>query len=397
MLTDRVLNAEWHWVAAPMRLLRVVACIAFSLVMAQPPELCAAEPYPVPALVLDGVLVDPATLDYSQLPVIRGEHAIVSAGDEAWKFRLHNYLIHHDGKYWCMWSHGPIVEDYPTQHVRYSVSDDGLRWSEPRMLTDMPTAGYAYIARDFWLRDGELLGLVARYKGHGAFGVNKELTLEAFAWDESADAWKHRGRVFDDAINNFAPEKLASGRWMTTRRDSRFNTTMLIGGTAKLDAWDVVPVVPNKNPDTKLKPDEPIWYQRADKTCVAVFRDNGGSGRFFGATSADEGRTWTQPEITNFPNATSKVYSLKLSDGRRVLINNANVKVARRELHIAFSEDDGRTYTQLARLEIPLINKRAATFQYPHAIERDGHLLIAFSRLKTSIEVLKIPLANLDQ
>ena len=67
-------------------------------------------------------------------------------------------------------------------------------------------------------------------------------------------------------------------------------------------------------------------------------------------------------------------------------------------MHIAFSDDD-RTFTRLARLEIPLDPKsptgKPATFQYPHAIEHDGHLLIAYSRNKTAIEVLKIPVAKL--
>ena len=148
---------------------------------------------------------DPKTLDYAKLPVIGGEHAVVSAGDAEWEFRLHNYLIYHAGKYWCLWSHGPKVEDYPTQHVRYAVSDDGLKWSEPRVLGDLPTEGYGYIARDFWLRDGELLALVARYKGKGAFGKGKDLSLEAFVWDQATDAWKPKGRVYADAINNFAP------------------------------------------------------------------------------------------------------------------------------------------------------------------------------------------------
>lgn len=33
-----------------------------------------------------------------------------------------------------------------------------------------------------------------------------------------------------------------------------------------------------------------------------------------------------------------------------------------------------------------------ASLQYPHAIEHDGYLLIALSRLKTQIEVFRVPL-----
>ena len=77
--------------------------------------------------------------------------------DEQWKLQLHNYLLPHDGKYWCMWSHGPEIEDMPTQHVRFATSDDGLKWSESKTLTGPPAEGRAYIARSFWMRDGELI------------------------------------------------------------------------------------------------------------------------------------------------------------------------------------------------------------------------------------------------
>ncbi len=88
-----------------------------------------------------------------------------------------------------------------------------------------------------------------------------------------------------------------------------------------------------------------------------------------------------------------------------MLVLNANPKVARRELHLALSED-GKTFTRLARLYVPTpppvsepvsrINQKfragIASLQYPHAIEHDGHLLIALSRLKTQIEAFRYSL-----
>ncbi len=38
----------------------------------------------------------------------------------------HNYLVHHDGKFWLMWSDGPGVEDRVGQRVAYATSPDGL-------------------------------------------------------------------------------------------------------------------------------------------------------------------------------------------------------------------------------------------------------------------------------
>lgn len=345
-------------------------------------------------LKLPGTEGDPQKIDYDKLPVIPATHAVISAGDPDWKFRLHSYLLHHDGKFWCMWSHGPVVEDVPTQHVRYATSLDGLKWSEPKMLIPPPKEPYAYIARGFWVRDGKLLALAAHYKGKGAFGVNKELKLEAYAFDEKTDRWNFESVVYDNAINNFPPEKLPTGEWMMSRRDARFNVFALIGGTKAIDRWRSVEIVDRiKSVRTSgFSPDEPIWWVQPDKSLIGLFRDNGGSNRLFRSTSADGGTTWTEPVRTNFPNATSKLHSLRMSNGTRLLISNANPRLGRRELHLS-SSDDGVVFTRMARLGIP--SPKPATLQYPHAIEHDGHLLIAYSRNKTAIEIIRVRIADL--
>lgn len=353
----------------------------------------ANEPAPDEALLnLPASGEDPAKIDYSKLPVIPGTHAVVNPPDPVLKFQLHSYLVHHDGRYWCMWSQGPPVEDEPSQHVRYATSEDGLSWSEPKVVVAPAREGYGYIARGFWARDGELLALAAHYKGKGAFGADKELKLEALAWDRAASAWKPKGVVYENAISNFAPQKLPSGDWMMTRRDPRFNVYVLIGGVKAFDDWQSVPVV-QRLAIPGFSPDEPIWWDQPDRTLVALFRDNASSGRLFHSTSADSGRTWTPPRKTNYPNATSKLFSLRTRRGYRVLISNANPGVGRRELHLAVS-GDGRVFTGLGRLGIPM--PRASTLQYPHAIEHDGHLLITYSRNKATIEVLRVALADLE-
>ncbi len=347
---------------------------------------------PAIVLKLNGTLTDPAAIDFEALPKLTGEHAVVCPVTDELKFQLHDYLIHHDGKYWCMFSHGPVVEDVPTQFVSYATSDDGLKWSAAKPVMPSPAAPYAYIARGFWLRDGELLALVAHFRDKGAFGVNKELKLEAYVWDKAADAWKFKQVLFEDAINNYAPQKLASGEWMTTRRDARFNVYMLAGGVKSLDDWQSFPVV--KRLDIpKFSPDEPFWWQLPNGRLHALFRDNGGSSRLYQSFSSDDGRTWTRPQITNFPNASSKCYPMRLASGAWILISNANPKWARREMYLSLSED-GLTFTKMARLMIP--SAKATTFQYPHAIERDGHLLIVFSQKKMQSEVLRVPLASIE-
>jgi hypothetical protein len=342
---------------------------------------------------LPGSGKDPAQIQYLTLPSLTGTHAVISPSDPTLTFQLHSYLAHHDGVFWAMWSHGVpgtgTVEDEPGQQIRYATSPDGVNWSPARSLSGAPLAGYAFIARGFWVRNGELLALAANFKGKGAFGVNKELQLQAFAWDRTAQEWRPRGTLFKDAINNFAPQRLASGEWLMSRRDARFNVYMLLGGEPAISDWLSVPVI--KRLDVPgFVPDEPIWWEQADRSLVSLYRDNTESGRIFLSTSKDSARTWTTPVRTNFPNATSKMFSLKTSTGCRILILNGNPAVDRRDLHLATSRD-GLVFRQLYKLSIPPPD---FSVQYPHAIEHEKTLYITYSRAKAAIEVLRIPLTG---
>ncbi|MCA9418818.1 MAG: exo-alpha-sialidase, partial [Candidatus Omnitrophica bacterium] len=90
----------------------------------------------------------------------------------------------------------------------------------------------------------------------------------------------------------------------------------------------------------------------------------------------------------NFPDATSKFNGLQLSDGRFVLVSNANPK--KRDPLVLSISDDGMVFNKMGWL----IGGRRV--DYPHVIEHDGHLLVAFSGAKSTVEVLKIDLKDLS-
>ena len=378
---------------------------------------------PLPVLRLPVAGTDAGAIDYLGLPVLKGRHAVVNqvvrgphsaTPDKVdmhdLRLNLHNYLIHHDGRYWCIWSDGPKVEDWPTQEIKYATSADGFIWSEAGSVTGTPQAPFAFIARGLWVRDGELLALGAHYRDKGAFGPQetKQLELVAYRYESSSESWKFYGRLYDNAINNFPPQKLSSGDWILTRRDSRFNVSVLIGGRKSIDDWQAFPVV-GIGEVKGFRPDEPIFWPLPDNTLFALFRDNGGSQRLFHSVSRDHGRTWDRPVLTNFPNSSSKLFSMQTSRGYRVLVLNANPAIGRRELHLSVSTD-GKTFTRLARLDVPSppsipddvsrITKKfdagIASLQYPHVIEHDGRLLIALSRGKVQTEVFHVELDEID-
>ncbi|MCA9174811.1 MAG: exo-alpha-sialidase [Planctomycetales bacterium] len=376
---------------------------------------------PLQILRLPGIGADSAAIDFDALPRLSGQHAVIhpvayspdfAPGEKLemnrMRLQLHNYLAHFGGKFWCIWSDGPKVEDWPTQEIKYSTSEDGLHWAPAKSVTGTPEAPYAFIARGLWVRDGKLLALAAHFRDKGAFGANKELQLQAYGWNESQQRWEFASKIYDNAINNFPPQRLPSDQWILTRRDARFNVSILIGGDSGLDRWEAYPVV-RLNEVKGFRPDEPIFWLLPDQRLSALFRDNGGSQRLFHSTSADLGKTWSTPRLTNFPNSTSKIFSLTTSRGYRVLISNANPKWGRRQLHLSIS-DDGTHFTRMAQLDVPAppapegfesiwkkFAKGIASLQYPHAIEHDGAVWIALSRCKLQTEVFRVSLDELDR
>ena len=365
-----------------------------------------------PSIMLAGPWVPENThdIDFAALPKVPSEHVIISdvrakANDptkldkKSGGVNQHNYLVHHDGRFWAMWSDGPGIEDRVGQRVKFATSANGLKWSTPQYLTPIPPnsgpdsphygtrtdKGMRWISRGFWKRDGELLALASLDEAAGFFGPSLE--LHAFRL-QSDGSWQDAGIVFDDTINNFPPMKLRTGDWMMSRRMHDYKTSgvhFLVGGVKSLSDWQSYPVLGSA---AELKAEEPDWWILPDNTLAAVFRDNRRSGFLYRALSTDDGRTWSTPVKTNFPDATSKISGLRLRDGRYVLVSNPNPK-KRDPLTLSIS-DDGLVFTKM----LYLVGGRH--IDYPHIIEHEGSLYIAFAGGKQTVEVLKVKLADVD-
>lgn len=358
---------------------------------------------PLSTLMLEGdwVPAHAKQIDFEKLPRIASQHVVVSDVRPAQGVNQHNYLAHHGGKFWCMWSDGPSVEDKVGQRVKCSTSPDGLTWSEPKYLTPIPPnsgpdsphygtradKGFRWISRGFWQRDGELLALASLDEAADFFGP--ALELHAFRLNSQGETWNDLGVIADDAINNFPPEKLPSGEWMMSRRThdyQRVGVSFLVGGVKQISDWQSFPVL---GTSTELAAEEPHWWALPDGNLMALFRDNRKSGHIYRSFSVDNGRTWSKPIKTTFPDAASKMHGLRLSDGRYVLVSNANPK-KRDPLVISVSKD-GTVFDKMAWL----VGSRRV--DYPHVMEHDGNLLVAFSGGKQTVEVLKFPIAELDR
>lgn len=357
---------------------------------------------PASPVMLTGAWVpaDHNQIDFDKLPRVTVTHIVVSDVHARKGVNQHNYLLHYDGRFWIMWSDGPEVEDRVGQVVKYATSDDGLKWSAPKFITPYPPGsgpesplyntrrkeGFRYIARGFWVREGDLLALATLDEAAGFFGPS--LALHAFRWNRAKSEWEAAGIVQQNAINNFPPEKLPNGEWGMSRRKYDYQKTgveFLVGGKKSLDEWKSFPIV--QDGQSQLKAEEPLSWTLADGTLVSLFRDNSRGGYLYRAFSKDSGRTWTSPAKTDFPDATSKLHGLRLSDGRYVLVSNSNPK-RRDPLTLAVSSD-GLVFDKL----LYVVGGRWV--DYPHVMEHDGFLYIAHSGDKRSVEIERVKIADI--
>lgn|GEM_PF-145040 len=347
-------------------------------------------------LAADDLLASPRTLE--TIPSRTSPVYLAQKGE--WQFNLHSYVTHFDGRFWAMWSSGRVDEDSGSQVLRYATSPDGHRWSSARILADDPDgpAGPAlWIARGIYVLDGKLQALGAYGEGPRDTPRGREswsnLRLERFEWTGSE--WAARGTLLPNCMNNYPPRPLAGGLFMTCRDSMTRMYTALSDPSG--NRWTVTPL-PGVEPHDRMS--EPSDYTAADGSVHLIFRDARRSRFLYRSVSTDHGRTWPAPVRTNYPDATSKNFGMRLSNGRYVLINNPDQK-SRDPLAISFSRD-GWTFsdpriirTQPPRQRYPGRAKAPGSLQYPHAIEKDGSLWVIYSTNKEDIEITEIRLKDL--
>lgn len=343
-----------------------------------------------------GLLDNPAAL-----PEAPAKHSTVFRGAEKVSgFNLHSYIAHHGGRFWAIWSSSMVGEEDPDQHIVYATSRDGHRWSKAETLAadpDGPDGPARWIARGIFVDGGKLTALgayieSADYGKRGQDEVWKKLSLRRFEW--TGKKWEPRGVYADDCMNNFPPERLG-GLLALVCRDRFMKVSMALADAP--GAWKHT-VIAAEPPFDRM--DEPTYYATQGGEVHMIVRDNSRSGVLLRALSTDHGRTWTKPVRTNYPDATSKNFPGKLSNGRYFLINNPNPK-ARDPLAVSFSRD-GWTFDHPMAIRKSLPARRFAgrakpdgSAQYPHAIEHGGSLWVIYATNKEDIEIAEIPLSKL--
>jgi hypothetical protein len=329
-------------------------------------------------------------------PELKAQRIVVASPTP---FQLHSYITYFDGRFWCMWSRGPALEDRNGQAVVFSSSQDGRTWTAPGPLA-IPGAERAMVARGFWVVGQELYALIAQFRGPGVFSARdpagKDLQLILYHHSGSGQ-WARTALVFADTLNNFPPVRLSNGRWMMTARDAGFNASVLESGQDPFGPWTRHRVL-GRYDMKDVTPDEPVLVQPARNRLVMMIRNNARLRALFRTESADGGKSWTPPVATDVPSAPSKFFLLKTSRGDWLAVGNFDPVIGRKRLHVALLDS---TFSQanIVKVSLPgqVQGKEIPSVQYPHAIEHDGNLYVVYSRNKSAIELAIIPMPEVER
>lgn len=354
---------------------------------------------------------------------------LLYATPETGTFNLHGYLKHFQGVLFACWDIQARDENTSGQHgvFRYSA-DGGETWSElrplfPPLADNLPAAqtkqpgpfqtsqGFAEIGGRLYAVtcvDRELKEKVLRFNevsrvriGFLAREVRRDGSLGALFWLADKAPAPEPGYP---AYPPGAPELVAALKHFYQQPANL--PQLLFGPTEHPDSDD----------EHRMTEPTPPW--RLDNgTWVRLYRDQGSvhgktraeveatkSRRNYAAFSFDDGRTWTKPTRTSFPDSTARSNAGRLPDGQYYVINNPLAmppgRGGRTMLAISLSRD-GLHFDRFAVLRFvpppqryPGKAKSGTGFQYPHSAVIGEHLWVIYSVNKEDMEVARIPLSE---
>ena len=330
---------------------------------------------------------------------------IYSPTDSTWHYSNGAVLTAYKNSLYCMWQSSHTDEDAPETSVVYSQStDEGLTWSLPKTLKSANDSSYCtsggWIAKDdtltafinVWPNTMTPIGGYTYYMH----------SIDGTAWSKPALVRMADGEPMTGVIEQDT-YRLPDGR--------------LIGAAHFQPGLHVSPIYTDsstgcsgwKRADFKghdrgkqSRELEPSVFRQKDGTLVMVFRDQASSYRKMASLSHDRGVIWTEPQLTNIPDARVKQSAGNLPDGTVYLAGNPTRQKRRWPLAVLLSHD-GVCFdkTILLRsggydLQPRRYSGKAKTlgYNYPKSIVYHNKLYVCYATNKEDVECTII---NLDK
>lgn len=368
--------------------------------------------------------------DIDALPRLAGSRHLVHMPGGADAFTYHHApeIVRFKGAFFLAWTATPRSEATLPYRPWVATSGDGERWSEPvDVAADGDAAYRAHMAARLSIPTAAAEDLVVNAAPRHWHATDDRLYLWTLGWTTGERGRDWLGRVFwtedgrswhevppKDLDRLEATERLAirtggSNRGFTRLHDGRLLAAAL-GPPRDSDGWrQCAPVTVDPTGmggweggwiDTRLAAEigEPCTWQGSDGALHYVARGTG--THVWHASSVDGGATWSRLEAQGaFPdNPGNKAFG-SFATGGHWYVGNP-VPLAPRVPLVLGTSADGWTFDRafLVRWE-PVVQRWPAPakterpgYEYPTAVEHDGHLYVAYSVARDAIEITKIDL-----
>ena len=339
---------------------------------------------------------DSATLGLTSLS---GRHTMLyRATADGYKFCHHPNLAVFRDELYCMWSNGKVDEDAPGQRILYSRSTDGQTWTDPAVLTDDRQGEGICVAAGFHVAGKTL---VAFYTATGGENFHPNTALLART-SRDGNTWGEPRRIaagffIEGPRRSTSGHLLLAGEHVGPSRKAKRMRLLYTPQADGLSGWRDAQIAP---PELGVFGyTEPSSFLRRDGTVVTTLRNY--SGHLYATASADDGRTWSVPSRTNFPDSTARCSAGNLPDGSAWLINNPMPKRFDRSLLTIALSQDGATFDRAYIIRGEPTRRRydgqhkLDGWQYPNAVVWKDDLYVAYSINKEDVAITQIALKDL--
>jgi hypothetical protein len=323
------------------------------------------------------------------------------AGSDNYGFLHDAAIVEHKNVLYAAWYNCPSGEMEEISLIRGRRSiDKGLNWSEIEVVaSDKKMKGIMYVPISFISNKGILYAFVSNMKG----GPDLVTQCEVYILNEKHNSWKSSGFITGPFIPNCSPVKMGNdnfimaGRMADTLGHKPTTPAIAISKGDKLTKkWDVIPLRYNSKlprgeypeyPETTVIVNRPniTAFVRNHSKCPILFMSN------------NFGQTWSDPQVHNFPFASSKIYAGTLGTGQNYVVANIVSHGYRDLLTLAVTRPGEKQFCKVWKIRSGYSSLLAAgpEWSYPCAIEYDDKLYIVYTSEKHHCCLTIIPISSL--
>ena len=324
------------------------------------------------------------------------------AGSDNYNFLHDAAIVEHKNTLYAAWYNCPLGEMQESSIIRGRRSkDDGLTWSGIEIIAnDKEMKGIMYVPVAFLSHQGILYAFISNMED----GPDLVTRCEVFILDEKNNSWNSYGFIAGPFLPNCAPVKMENNNFIMAGRMANeagqkptIPAVAISHGDKLTEEWDVIPLNYNDKLPCEKTPDFPETTVIVEGRYITSFvRNHSQCPLLF--ISENYGRTWSDPQVHNFPFASSKIYAGTLSTGQNYVLSNIVSNGYRDLLTLAVSRPGEKQFSKMWKIRDGYYDKLQSgpEWSYPCAMEHAGKLYVVYTSEKHHCCLTIIPISSLQ-